>query len=419
LTQSVREWWKDTFNGQFKGLSDTKGNASDQGPGFAQTLLTGSENRHTLSPRAQSPAGTSSCNGPDPDEVEQDAMDRFDSLAATATHSSRSHTNDAALPVRTVQLEDIPSQLEVPGQPSTPSVQRDFVQLSDGSPSSKEQVAYQAIQHLFSRASHLIRESSELHGIIFVAASLQDIAITENRRKSVAAPANTPRFGDLRHPAMIHKRGLSIGTKNNSWVTTESTGLPAFIRQGFKAHVEAPAAGGKDKVSICKLLGYSLNNDSGRGDAAPSSRHLEVPQSTLRDLLRRYPNGHIFQFNSDGSLLDHEVMDSIGYASRSRTHSNGKTIFEKEKEQLRAYQLLHICPGARGIIFFPLWDPQRDQVSTVPSIREFFPPFLISCISRTLNADLGFLVVCWQSCLDYGPCENVAIRGRHFPCCLR
>jgi hypothetical protein len=340
-------------------------------------LLTGSENRHTLSPRAQSPAGSSSRNSPDLDEVEQDAMDRFDSLAATATHSSRSHTNDAALPVRPVRLQDIPSQLEVPGQPSTPSVQRDSVQLSDGSPSSKEQVAFEAIQRLFSRASHLIRESSELHGIIFVDASLQDIAITENRRKSVVTPANTPRFGDLRYSA-TRNRGLSIGTKHNSWVTTESADLPAFIRQGFKAHVEAPATGGKDKASICKLLGYSLNNDLGRGHAAPSSRHLEVPQSTLRDLLRRYSNGHVFQFNSDGSLLDHEAMDSIGHglsSSRSRTHSNSKSIFEKEKEQLRAYQLLHICPGARGIIFFPLWNPQRDQVSTVPGIRESFPPF--------------------------------------------
>jgi hypothetical protein len=53
-------------------------------------------------------------------------------------------------------------------------------------------------------------------------------------------------------------------------------------------------------------------------------------------------------------------------AHRSQSPSKDKSKFEKEKEQLRAYQLLHVCPGARGIIFIPLWDPQRDQVRTVP-----------------------------------------------------
>lgn len=127
-----------------------------------------------------------------------------------------------------------------------------------------------------------------------------------------------------------------------------------------------------------------MQSTDGRGVAAPSNRHLEVPQSTLRGLLRRYPNGHVFLFNSDGSLLDDEETEIITHSKRTnreQSASKGKSTFEKEKEQLRAYQLLDICPGARGIIFFPLWDPQRDQVSVfvfehtiyrAPNTREAF-----------------------------------------------
>jgi hypothetical protein len=356
-------------------LSDTKWKNQEQRPGFAQTLSTGSENRYTFSPRAQSPAGTASRNGADPDEGEQSALDRFDSLAVTVNQSSRSQTNDAQ-PGAAVRLRETPSQLEVPRQPSTSSVQRNSVQLSDESPSFKEQTAYKAIQCLFSRASHLIRESSELNGIIFVDASLQDIAIKENRQSVVTRP-NTPRYGDFTYSETSHNREMSISIKRNSSITTESTELPSLTRQGFNIQVEAAATGDIDSAPTCRLLGCSLNTDSGRGDAAPSSRHLAVPQSTLRGLLHRYPNGHVFLFSTDGSLLDDKVMHATTRrmsSSSAHTRSKDKSTFEKEKEQLRAYQLLHICPGARGIIFFPLWDPQRDQVSMALGTINLFLP---------------------------------------------
>jgi len=290
-------------------------------------------------------------------------MNRFDSLEVTVPRSSRSHTNDA-LPTRAYKQQDFSSHLEVPGQPSSPIVQRESPPSSDGSPppgdaTQREQVAYKAIQRLFSRASHLIRESSDLDGIIFVDASLQDLAVSENRPKSFATPANTPRFGGVPESTT----GLFMGNKGNSTGDTEIINLPDFIRQGFKAQVVP----NEPKTSHCQLLGYSLNTDSGKhGGGAPSDQHLNVSQSALRSLLRKYPNGNVFLFNSDGTLLDDKVVDLIARgkaADRSRFPSKDKSKFEKDKDQLRAFQLLDICPGARGIIFFPLWDPQRDQVS--------------------------------------------------------
>jgi hypothetical protein len=330
--------------------------------GFAHTLSTDSEQRRAVSPTPQSPLSN------DPDEVEQC---KFDSLAVTVTNSSRSHTNEGLLEIlqqfypQNVQGDSIQSPI---GTPTPPELQRKPVpssirKSSSDSPDQREQGSYKTIQRLFSRASHLISESSELHGIIFVDASLQDIAVTDDRRKSTFTPANTPRFGGLAGPSISFTSGFSMGT--------ESTNLDEYIRQGFKAQVATAAGGGK--ALMCQLLGYSLQTNSGQNDAAPSNRHLNLPQSTLRGLLRRYPNGHVFLFNSDGSLLDEDDMNSVSRgrpAHRSQSPSKDKSKFEKEKEQLRAYQLLHICPGARGIIFIPLWDPQRDQVRTV--LKPFF-----------------------------------------------
>jgi hypothetical protein len=154
--------------------------------------------------------------------------------------------------------------------------------------------------------------------------------------------------------------------KRNSSLVTGPSDLPAFIREGFKAQVDASLS--ETKTPTCHLLGYSIQSENGRGSSAPSDRHLNISQSMLRNLLRRYPNGHIFLFNSDGSLLDGEGKCSVAHGKqgdRSRSASKGKSMFEKEKEQLRAYQLLDTCPGALAIIFFPLWDPQKDQVSTI------------------------------------------------------
>ncbi|KAE9374282.1 hypothetical protein N431DRAFT_371753 [Stipitochalara longipes BDJ] len=359
--KSVREWWKDTFNDEFQGLNVTKKSASEQRPGFAQTLSTSSVNRYTLSPKAQSPGGTLFHNEPDTGDVEQPPVNRFDSLEVTVPRSSRSHTNDV-LPTGAHRAQDTSSHLEVPGQPSSPIVQRGSLPSSDGSPPPRdpaqhEQVAYKAIQRLFSRASHLIRDSSNLDGIIFIDASLQDIAVSENRQKSFATPANTPRFGGVPESST----GQFMSNKRSSSVNTGSIDLPAFIRQGFKAQIVP----NESTTTHCQLLGYSLNTDSRRhGDAAPSDQHLNVSQSALRSLLRRYPNGNVFLFNSDGTLLHDKVMDLLTRgtpADYSSSLAKGKSNFEKEKDQLRAYQLLDICPGARGMIFFPLWDPQRDQ----------------------------------------------------------
>lgn len=361
----MSEWWKDTFNDQFKNLSSTgKESKTTQSQGFAQTLSTGSELQYTSPPRAQSPANISTN---DPDEAEHSPGEHFDSLAVTATHSSRSHTGEAPAAVA-IRLQEIGSQLGVPKISPILTAPRNSATLSIRTPSpedpeTREQISYKALQRLFSRASHLIKESSELDGIIFVDASLQDIPINQNRRRSAMTPANTPRFGSVLEPALGSNSGFPVSITLNPPTSSPQAELPTYIRQGFRAQVETPPA--KAKTPVCQLLGYSLHADSGRNDTAPSSNQIEVPQSTLRSLLRRYPYGTVFLFNADGSLLDDEEMSSIKHSpqsTRSRSPTKDKSQFEKAKDQLRAYQLLHICPGARGIIFFPLWDPQKDQV---------------------------------------------------------
>jgi hypothetical protein len=363
--KSVREWWKDTFNDQFRKFSDVNENPSEQETGFAKTLSTASEHKLAVSPTLLSPDKRSVASSNDHGEADED---KFDSLVVTATNTSRSHTNDG-LPVRppghTFQLE-VRERLS---PPEPDSVGPSIGTTSSEDPLQRESASYEAMQHLFSRASHLIAESCDLDGVIFFDASLQDIAVTHNQRKSQITPENTRRFGGLQDSSMGGANSFSLDMKRNSSVITPSTDPSATIRHGSKADVDPPGSGGSPP--ICHLLGYSLRSEEGHSGSAPLNGHLYVPQSTLRSLLHKYPSGHIFLFNSDGSLLEDEEMDPKTHGTRKdrgKSVSNGKTVFEKKKEQLRAYHLLDICPGARAIIFFPLWDPQRDQVSI--AVRE-------------------------------------------------
>lgn len=63
-------------------------------------------------------------------------------------------------------------------------------------------------------------------------------------------------------------------------------------------------------------------------------------------------------FDEDGSSLP--VTDEPN--EQLITETMDGAINEKldlDKEKLWTKQLLEICPGARSIIFFPLWDPSE------------------------------------------------------------
>lgn len=258
--------------------------------------------------------------------------------------------------------------------------------------SPNEDINREALKLLFSRASHLIKQSGELDGIIFIDASLQDLAIdSSNDPQSITRHTSLLRnLTDATTP-----KGLGHLQDDNTTIGGVST-LPDIRDPSLKGNSRVEGQGGQSP--ICDLLGYAIQSGSVGSGAAPLPQHSALSQTTLRNLLQHYPQGEIFHFNKAGSLLN--LNDYQEIRARAKTNDPTRVDFEMEKEQLRAYQLLEICPGARAIVFFPLWDPQKDQVRhssgywVAPRKRScltvecFCCSFAITCAYIILNSGL-------------------------------
>jgi hypothetical protein len=204
-----------------------------------------------------------------------------------------------------------------------------------------ESIKSAGTKQLFSRACYLIRESLNLDGIMFVDAFVHDMAIE---------PVN---FTTAEHVDSLRFRAMtdSPAIERTEWLGSEG-GVPV-LTNSFPDYEYAPKRPKSDRQSSSsELLGYSIQTGVSERISF-SSQYLPLPQSTLRELLQNYGDGHTFVFDKEGFLVqdadernERRGPETLGRASNAET--------DPEKEISVAKQLLEICPGARSIIFFPL-----------------------------------------------------------------
>ncbi|KAG5997984.1 hypothetical protein E4U54_002272 [Claviceps lovelessii] len=121
--------------------------------------------------------------------------------------------------------------------------------------------------------------------------------------------------------------------------------------------------------SFAPVLGSSGTSMSTVQDDPALHRFLKLPQRFLRKLLRRYPNGTIFNFNESGTVQSSDCsseetsadqdISAVPHKSHSRWAS-GKRPRMKQSEQ---DMLMSLLPGARCIAFAPVWDPSTQRWS--------------------------------------------------------
>jgi hypothetical protein len=175
----------------------------------------------------------------------------------------------------------------------------------------------------------LIREASDLEGIIFVNASLQDIEIDRGKHDSEAWTTVTETETQSGTRSSVDQSN-SLDTQVER---TSSNGL------SFKMSINKTNSVNKQPTT-CEMLGYSLRDSLCGANIEPSSRQLAISQSVLRGLLKSYPHGQIFMFDRAGSPIHYSDIDPRrnSKSKRRRRWTNKEKRFEKEKEQLRSYQ---------------------------------------------------------------------------------
>jgi hypothetical protein len=186
---------------------------------------------------------------------------------------------------------------------------------------------------IVSKAANILREAIEVEGVVFLDASVHS-------------------FGGLRDNG-----SASDGTGPDSQEDVGTNGLPS---REPHPHV-SPG---------CRILGFSTSDISSIDGNQESSFHLTVPEKMLAKLLRRYPEGKIFNFDEHGYASSRDssgeedavripepqdvVMRQVltqattGRGSRHQQHNDGSAIIK-------------IFSGARSIALVPVWDSRRQR----------------------------------------------------------
>ncbi|KAJ5100661.1 hypothetical protein N7456_006713 [Penicillium angulare] len=204
----------------------------------------------------------------------------------------------------------------------------------------------------FSRGANIIRESIEVEGAIFFDAN----------------------FGS---------RGAFVATEKSDH---ESSGQDSYSsNSGDEGQIRGPSDGnashqttanaedsGRDTSKPCRILGFSTSHASSINDQLSGDKRIAMSEPFLAGLLRRYPQGKIFNFFEDGSISASETSDSNFKNFQSSIEPpKSESIYSKPSKKYKrtrkaivrqdAETLLQLAPDSRSIIFSPLWDSHKGR----------------------------------------------------------
>ena len=197
--------------------------------------------------------------------------------------------------------------------------------------------------HIFSKAANIIRESFEVEGCVFLDVTL----------------------GSYRQPTDHKSPGAGFRDKPNEASSTSSS----------DEHTNNPT----DAPDSCDIIGFATTDASSiNGNKLINGNIGTIPKRFLAKLLRRYPNGKIFNFDGYGELQpidssedDSSVvtpsLDAEACSSRACMDSAPSILPEKDPQdgqysRLREGSLIHQAfLSARSVAFIPVWDPKRER----------------------------------------------------------
>ncbi|GKT99986.1 unnamed protein product [Fusarium langsethiae] len=212
--------------------------------------------------------------------------------------------------------------------------QANMTSVSSEGPSDQEpetDLKEKAIAKIFSRAANLIREGIEIEGVLFLDANLEASAID----------------------GVVHD-----GSHSTPEVSSSSDDAKSQTSDDEE-----------EERRCCGILGFATSTSSSINSDPVSKLHVGLPMKLLAALLRRYPNGKIFNFDEDGGLLSSGTSEEDIWSSASQQDDLGvsSAISVSSKEHRpwsrasEGQSLSKVFPGARSVAFVPVWDPKRDR----------------------------------------------------------
>lgn len=216
------------------------------------------------------------------------------------------------------------------------------------------------LKDIFSRASNIIRECTEVDGTIFLDASIGTFG------GHVGEPHNRPGLsetlgGQSQESIISSSEGERSETPIGDAETSEGSPARNYASQLPKTTLNEGCAG---KKKMCGVLGVSTEEKSSlEGDVA-SEHYVPVAEAFLQRLLHKYPHGQVFNLDEGGPNISstNDTQRTVGDGAKVKYKKNFRTGKRRERaKQAEAKTLLQMLPGARSVILFPLWDSHRER----------------------------------------------------------
>ncbi|KAJ4158013.1 uncharacterized protein LMH87_008560 [Akanthomyces muscarius] len=224
---------------------------------------------------------------------------------------------------------------------------------------------------LFAKASNILRESFEVEGCIFF-----DISVGSYRNRETNK-SRTPQHNET-----------SAGQANLASSSDEQP--PTTPMDNLNADC--------DIIAFATTGGSSINS----AKADPGEAHMS--KQFLAKLLRRYPNGKVFNFGAGGELHPSDASSSseddglltsckktpASEDSNPETaHSANTSSRGADRPPRRVREGMEIYgsfAGARSVAFMPIWDAKRERWSAAGFLYTFTP-----ARSFTVEGELSLL----------------------------
>lgn len=206
---------------------------------------------------------------------------------------------------------------------------------------------------VFAKAANIIRQSLDVDGVLFLDATVRS-------------------FGGL------------IGQQNERKVSAVGLENLNYLSNDEETTSQPQSEASRD--DFCNVLGYSTTQGSSISDDRAPWQFEGLRDKTLQRLLRRYPNGRIFNFEADGQVLQPPALDREPSTPGALPRRPASPIRQwstdsQSPEDLRpgpvamsenlptihkqrwsaAESVINLFPGARSVVIIPLWDGQKKR----------------------------------------------------------
>lgn len=200
-------------------------------------------------------------------------------------------------------------------------------------------------QDIFSKAANIIREAFNVEGCVFYDVTMGSYMVPE---------ANRSYDGNDK--------------ARQSDPTSSGSGSDDLLPISPTEHIDA----------VCDVLGFSTTALSSIKSSKAVRLGKQMSKRFLAKLLRRYPEGKIFNFDASGELQSDDSSDdnpdAVHSAEEASIAANDvdihgpvpsdnptKRINKSSRDAKEAKQIYAYFPQAHSVAFLPIWDSKRER----------------------------------------------------------